>query len=167
VFPNLASGNGAESDAAKGLIQSRSEPDSHVQEVVKQAHEELLQLLQSRAELMKRIGILKQTIAGLVNLFGDGVLNEEVLQLVSEGRDRKRRAGFTDACRRVLMEARQPLTAVDVLQGIEQRLPQLLTSHKDPIASITTVLNRLVGYGEAEAVVCNGRRAWRWAARDE
>jgi hypothetical protein len=29
---------------------------------------------------------------------------------------------------------------------------------------VTTVLNRLVEYGEAEAVVSNGRRAWRWVA---
>jgi hypothetical protein len=29
---------------------------------------------------------------------------------------------------------------------------------------VTTVLNRLASYGEAEAVVVNGRRAWQWAA---
>jgi hypothetical protein len=32
------------------------------------------------------------------------------------------------------------------------------------MASVTTVLNRLVDYGEAQAVVANGRRAWRWVA---
>jgi len=40
----------------------------------------------------------------------------------------------------------------------------LLARHKDPMASVTTVLNRLVDYGEAQAVVANGRRAWRWVA---
>jgi len=48
--------------------------DSHVQEVVKAAHEELRQLMRQRAEIMKRIGTLKQTIAGLANLFGDDIL---------------------------------------------------------------------------------------------
>src|ERR1039457_6672730 len=40
------------------------------QHVVKAAHEELLQLMRQRAEIMKRIGTVKQTIAGLANLFG-------------------------------------------------------------------------------------------------
>ena len=32
------------------------------------------------------------------------------------------------------------------------------------MTSVTTVLNGLVEYGEAEAVLLNGRRAWRWVA---
>src|SRR6516162_10561879 len=54
----------------------------HVQEVIRQAHDELRQLMQQRAEIMKRIGTVKQTISGLANLFGDGVLNEELMELV-------------------------------------------------------------------------------------
>ncbi len=54
----------------------------HVQEVVRQAHDELRQLLQQRAEVMRRIGTVKQTIVGLANLFGDSVLSEELLELV-------------------------------------------------------------------------------------
>ena len=76
----------------------------HVQEVIRQAHDELRQLLQQRAEIMKRIGTVKQTISGLANLFGDGVLNEELMELV----DRKssgRQPGFTKACRMILMES--------------------------------------------------------------
>jgi hypothetical protein len=41
----------------------------------------------------------------------------------------------------------------------------VLLRHKDPLASVTTVLNRLVEYGEARTVVReNGRRAWQWVA---
>ena len=56
--------------------------DPHVQEVVKTAHEELRQLMRQRAEIMKRIGTLKQTISGLANLFGDEILGEDLLELV-------------------------------------------------------------------------------------
>jgi len=35
-------------------------PNGHVQEVVRQAHEELRQLLHQRAEVMRRIGTIKQ-----------------------------------------------------------------------------------------------------------
>ena len=86
------------------------------QQVVKAAHEELLQLMRQRAEIMKRIGTVKQTIAGLANLFGDQVLGDDLLELI----DRKptgRQPGFTKACRRVLMEVRRPLGAREVCAG--------------------------------------------------
>ena len=48
---------------------------------------------------------------------------------------------------------------------VPQRIPPVLLRHKDPLASVTTVLNRLVEYGEARTVVReNGRRAWEWVA---
>jgi hypothetical protein len=141
--------------------------DPHVQEVVKAAHEELRQLMLQRAEVMKRIGTVKQTIVGLANLFGDEVLSEELLELV----DRKsggRQPGFTKACRMVLMEAERPLGAREVCEQIQQRIPPVLLRHKDPLASVTTVLNRLVEYGEARTVVReNGRRAWQWVSDPE
>jgi hypothetical protein len=138
--------------------------NGHVQEVVRQAHEELRQLLQQRAEVMRRIGTVKQTIAGLANLFGDDVLSDDLLELV----DRKsggRQPGFTKACRMILMEASRALSAREVCDRIQEKMPPMLERHKDPIASVTTVLNRLVAYGEAKAVTLeNGRRAWIWVA---
>jgi hypothetical protein len=143
---------------------NRNGADSHVNEVIKAAHDELRQLLKQRAEIMKRIGTVKQTIVGLANLFGDDVLNDELLELV----DRKssgRQPGFTKACRMVLMESERPLGAREVCDQIQRKIPPVLLRHKDPLASVTTVLNRLVEYGEARTVVReNGRRAWQWVA---
>jgi len=140
--------------------------NGHVQEVVRQAHEELRQLLQQRAEVMRRIGTIKQTIAGLANLFGDGVLSDELLELL----DRKssgRQPGFTKACRTILMDGKRALSARDVCDRIQAKVPPL-ARHKDPMASVTTVLNRLVAYGEARAVsLDSGRRAWQWVADSE
>jgi chorismate mutase len=144
-----------------------SNGNGHVQEVVRQAHEELRQLLHQRAEVMRRIGTIKQTIAGLANLFGEDVLSEDLLELV----DRKsngRQPGFTKACRMILMDANRALSSRDVCDRIQQRMPSILERHKDPMASVTTVLNRLVAYGEARAVALdNGRRAWQWVADSE
>lgn len=149
-------------NASGSLASGGSLGNGHVHEVVRQAHQELRQLLQQRAEVMRRIGTVKQTIAGLANLFGDSVLSEELLELV----DRKsngRQPGFTKACRMILMEAGRPMSARDVCDHIQEKMPSMLARHKDPMASVTTVLNRLVDYGEAQAVVLNnGRRAWRW-----
>jgi hypothetical protein len=151
-----------ESASAARMITNTG--NSHVEEVVRQAHEELRQLLQQRSEVMRRIGTIKQTIAGLANLFGDAVLSDELLELV----DRKtsgRQPGFTKACRMVLMDANRALSARDVCDRIQQKAPPMLARHKDPMASVTTVLNRLVAYGEAKAVALdNGRRAWQWVA---
>ena len=152
------------SGSVRVVSDSRNNGGPHVQEVIKTAHEELRQLMRQRAEVMKRIGTLKQTISGLANLFGDEILGEELLELV----DRKsggRQPGFTKACRLALMEAGQPLSVREVCEKIQERLPGVLMRHKDPLASVTTVLNRLVEYGEARSVVRdNGRRAWQWVA---
>lgn len=154
----------AGTNGSNGVKSAAGGNDGHVQEVVRAAHEELRQLMRQRADIMKRIGTVKQTIVGLANLFGDEVLNDELLELV----DRKsggRQPGFTKACRMVLMEANHALGAREVCEQIQRRVPPVLLRHKDPLASVTTVLNRLVEYGEARAVVReNGRRAWQWVA---
>lgn len=155
--------NGQSASVLAGPAENHA--NGHVEQVLRQAHEELRHLLQQRAEVMKRIGTVKQTIAGLANLFGDSVLNEELLELV----DRKnggRQPGFTKACRMILMESNGAMSARDVCEQIQVRMPPLISRHKDPAASVTTVLNRLVNYGEAQAVVLgSGRRAWRWAVQ--
>lgn len=149
---------------ASGLMRPVERYDiGQVQEVIRQAHGELRQLLQKRAEIMKRIGTVKQTISGLANLFGDALLSEELMEML----DRKssgRQPGFTKACRMILMEAGYAMNARDICDHFQQKMPALLARHKDPMASVTTVLNRLVEYGEAQAVISNGRRAWLWIA---
>src|SRR5262249_21410411 len=140
------------------------EGSTHVQEVLRAAQEELRQLMVQRSEIMKRIGTVKQTVIGLANMFGEDGLNDDLREMV----DRKsggRQPGFTKACRMVLIEAGRPLGAREVCELIQRRLPPLLERHKDPLASVTTVLNRLVEYGEARPVVReNGRRAWEWVS---
>src|SRR6266446_7849477 len=141
--------------------------DLHVQKVMRSAEKELHELLGQRAELMKRIGTIKQTLAGLANIFGDCVLSDQLLTFL----DRKtasRQPGFTRACRVILMDAKKPLGARLVCQALQQRFPELLERHKDPIASVTTVLNRLADYTEARCSLdANGRRIWEWIAERE
>ena len=141
--------------------------DLHVQEVIRSAEHELQELLQRRAELMKRIGTIKQTLAGLANIFGDSVLSDQLLTFL----DRKsvsRQPGFTRACRVVLMESGRPLGARFVCQALKQKFPELIERHKDPIASVTTVLNRLADYTEARCSLdAHGRRVWEWIADRE
>jgi len=161
------SGQGSHMDVtphSNGTERVLAAGDGHVKEVLSAAHEELKHLLGQRAEIIKRIGTIKQTIVGLANIFGDEILSNDLLELV----DRKtstRQPGFTKACRMVLIEAEVPLGAREVCEHLRRRAPSVLLRHKDPLASVTTVLNRLVEYGEARSVVReNGRRAWQWVA---
>lgn len=141
--------------------------DLHVQEVIRSAEGELHQLLKTRGELMKRIGTIKQTLAGLANLFGDSVLSDEMRSVLAP-KSSSRQSGFTRACRRVVMEAKSPVGARIVCQTLEQRFPEVLVRHKDPIASVTTVLNRLADYSEVRCLLDNnGRRVYEWIAERE
>src|SRR5580700_1765639 len=155
-----------ETGVGSELLQAQGNNIS-AQQVVKAAHEELLLLMRQRAEIMKRIGTVKQTIAGLANLFGDQVLDDDLLELI----DRKpngRQPGFTKACRRVLMDVKRPLGAREVCVELERNAPAILARHKDPLASVTTVLNRLVDYGEARSLSNDrGRRVWEWISDTE
>jgi len=138
--------------------------NGHVEEVIRSAQQELNQLLHQRAETMKRIGTVKQTLVCLAKVFGEDVLTPEVMRLLGRGATRKQ-PGFTRACRVILMEAVTPLEARHGLRELQRRFPELIERHKDPIASVTTVFNRLVGYAEVRSFRNGkGRRVWEWIA---
>src|SRR6202789_4692482 len=77
----------------------------HVQDVIQRAEHELRQLMEERAEVTKRIGTVKQTIVGLANLFGDGILDAALSDLVDR-KSSSRQPGITRACRGVLIQER-------------------------------------------------------------
>ncbi len=137
--------------------------DHHVLAVIQSAREEMHDLLGRRAELMKRIGTIKQTLSGLADLFGEALFDDQLLQLL----DRKtvRHSGFTRACRTVLMNSSGPLSARQVRDQVRKKFPGLIERHKDALASVTTVLTRLVQYSEATChVLAPGRRVWQWVS---
>jgi len=156
--------NGISGDARATDLQVA---DLHVQQVIRSAERELYELVQRRSELMKRIGTIKQTLVGLANIFGDSVLSDELLTFLDR-RPASRQPGFTRACRLVLMESGVPLGTRQVCDQLRRRFPELIERHKDPIASVTTVLNRLVDYAEARCSTNGGgRRAWEWVAEQQ
>lgn len=146
------------------LGSTRVGSEAHIQQVIVQVQAELETLLKQRAEIVKRIGTIRQTIVGLANVFGEETLGPELMELIDR-RPQERQTGFTKTCRIVLMEAERPLTAQEVCHHIRQRSAALLARHKDPLASVTTVLNRLANYGEAHFTLNEkDRRAWQWVS---
>jgi len=143
--------------------QSAQEPGGPpVDRVIADMRREFHSLLLQRAAILRRIGTIKQIINGLSNIFGDQVVGGGPPEFVDR-RSSHRHPGFTDTCRLVLMESKRPLMSQEVYQEIERRNPTLLLRHRDPLASVSTVLNRLSKYGETRVVLNErGRRAWEW-----
>jgi hypothetical protein len=140
--------------------------DPSVLEVLRVAQTELSQLVEQRSEITRRIGTTKQAILGLAKVFGGAVLQHAVLELMDH-RPNNRQSGFTRACRYLLTEANRPMTSTEICEGLRRKFPELAARHKDLSASTTTVMNRLVGYGEATpSRDTRGRRLWTWVAEN-
>jgi len=137
-------------------------PVDHIEEVLRTAEAKLQELVRERAEIVRRIGAIKRTIVGVTKLCGNEALSPSAQQILRNN-GAIRTLGLTDSCRRVLMEASHPLSARAICAELEKRDDSLLARHKDPVASVTTVLNRLARYGEASAVAEGGRSAWLWS----
>jgi hypothetical protein len=129
--------------------------------VIDRLRDELLSLSKQRDQAGERIGVLKRTITGLITVFGDDVVDNELLSALG-CQESPRRPGLTKQCRLVLLDAQTPLTARELCERV--RLSGLLESHHNPLASVGAVLNRLVEYGEVKAIVDGGPRRYQWIA---
>ena len=144
------------------------ESPAHVHEIVKLAEQELRGLESERSQIMKRIGAVRKAIIGLADLFGAEVVSEEALGLATPKKRSGRGAGITKACRMVLMKSEKPMSARDVCRALQTDYPDCIVNHRDAVASVTTVLSRLVRYGEASVLSADGgRRRWKWAVNTE
>jgi len=145
-------------------MQSVAEQDAsaHVHEVIRSAERELHELLQQRGEIMRRIGTIRQLLNGLVSLFGESVLDQQLVAALDGGTG-GRRSGFTRACRTVLMESSRPLRTREAIEQLRSKFPDLVGRHKDLSASVTTVFHRLTRYSEARYLLDDeGVRVWEW-----
>jgi hypothetical protein len=148
-------------------ITKNSDTGPAAADVLRELRDLLQSLTRERREIVRRMCAIKQTIVGLASLYGDEVLDDELLELIDRKRPR-RRVGLTKACRMVLIQAGKPLTTREVCDRICLESPSMLVSHKDAKASIHTLLSRLAEYGEARPVTDErGRRLWEWATQSE
>jgi hypothetical protein len=140
----------------------KANPDKHVQQVLESAQKQLHALHKQRNEVTRRIITVKRMLISLAEMFGEKAFCDELLQDIGLKRSGQQR-GLTSTCRQVLMESSGPISTRKIQEEIAKRNPMLLTGHKDPQASLITILNRLVRYGEIQPLVGeNGRREWKW-----
>lgn len=133
--------------------------------MVERIKHELRLLMLERATIVKRIGVIKHTIAGLADVFGVDVVGEETWNLLSEPSVHRRSAhpGITDACRLALMDFGEPVTTHQLCDRLQETNPSLLVRHRRPTTSVSVVLRRLVSYGEVQDGFNEKNvRTWLW-----
>ena len=130
--------------------------DQNLQMIVERARDQLQQLTLQRREIDQRIAIIKRTVSGLVLLCRGGLQHRP-----DDGATAERGRGITKACRVVLNRADTPLSARKVYAILQGEFPDLFRQPGNHYASLVTILNRLVKYGEADTFLRNGSRFWQ------
>jgi hypothetical protein len=138
-----------------------------VERVVEQIQQQLQLLRAEHVAIAKKIWLIKNTIAGLAEVFGPGVVGADLQNMLAPEPVRRRRSrGLTDACREALQEASEAQTLKQISGLIQERYPTLLSHHRYPMAIIQIMLRRLVMYGEAEEVGRTaGLRSWKLSSQ--
>ena len=124
--------------------------------VVEQALNQMRQLTLQRQEIAQRIAIIKRTINGLAILYG-----HELQGRPEHGATTERRRGITNACRVVLNRADVSLSTREVYAILQGEFPDIFRQPRNHYASLVTILNRLVKYGEADSFLRDGTRFWQ------
>jgi hypothetical protein len=152
----------ASADKSRVAALAVAVPRMEIEQIAKLAGCELQVLLTQRAAILRRLAMLRRIISGLAEMFGDDVLPEDVRVLIKlPTAQRTRGAGLTEACRAALSASSRPLTAREVVDTIRSNDAKVIQNHKDPVASVTSILHRLGSYGEATTEVSqSGRRMW-------
>ena len=129
---------------------------------------ELQLLLVERTAIQKRIGMIKDLLTSLAEVFGADIINGERQALLlqrSARRANRAHTGITGLCRQILKESSEPLTARQICDMMQEKSPSVLIRTRKPTATLSVVLGRLVSYGEAESSQSEGsERIWRWSA---
>ena len=134
--------------------------EQKIEEVIRVLEEEVAKLRTQRADISRRITRMSQIVLRLKHLCGGGTDRSNT--------GKGNRPGVTRACRLVLMESRgRFLTIREVFRAIQAKLAPEMLAHKDPRASVATILGRLVEYGEVDITTDDrGKRAYRWIDQD-
>jgi hypothetical protein len=135
--------------------------DDEVERLIQEMKRDLYALYKERTAIDRRMDTIKKGLVGLATLYGREALSLDFLEYVDPAENRKR-TGITAMCRSIIRECHAPLSSTEIHQKIKEINPDLLVTHKNPNASVQTVLRRLVKQGQAQVVPNkNGGLAWK------
>jgi hypothetical protein len=155
------------SNVGRPQSTTKVELSQNLQHTVAVIHKEMQDLELRRAAIVKRIAVIRQTVQGLVEVFGPNALQSELQSMLSRrcSVTPRRYAQLTGLCRTLLRGSpSDALTLHEVLAHIQEKHPAILNHYKSLPNSLRVVLSRLVMYGEAiETMNDESLRAWRVA----
>jgi hypothetical protein len=111
-------------------------------------------------EVEQEIAAIRNTVYGLSVIYGEQAVSHELLEQVRPVRSKQR--GLTDACRVVLCKAARPCSVTTICKLVDAVDPFLLLHHRNPRASVMTILRNLANRGQVARSAINGRSVWEW-----
>ena len=158
VISNALSDNEAARDSAE-----TSKP------TIEQIQDELLSLSLQQAHVQERIRAIRHALYALVNVFGPGILNEQLQ--VSQALTHQGSCWHpptADLCREILKRSPGWLTVGDMLTMIRRESPLTLARFSNPGVSLSNALRALQRQSQVEAKRDDdGRTKWRWVGEHE
>jgi len=147
-------------------IRAPNPSGSRVEQILKECHLKLQELVQEQADISARIKLIKKMLAGMATIFDKDILDRrlaESIECLCASPVQTNRIRLTQACRSLLQQATKPLTLREISRGIVDPQVSELTQRRVRGAPVKAVLNRLELYGEIHVVITNGCRKWEWA----
>ena len=134
--------------------------NEHYRKAYESAAKELDGLLEQQEKTESRIMALRKTMNNLSTLCQQEGIDlsridqayGRLLEIVE--------SSLTDDIYRIISNAEQPLTTSEVRKELNE-LGGSLAEHRNPLASINAILNRLEESGRVKETVKDGRKAWR------
>ena len=123
--------------------------------------EELSSLQKELKDVEDGISAVKQMLYSMSVIFGEEVVSSPLVQLVRPKHGSKVR-GLTSACEAVLAKTAQPCSVSAVCNLVRAVNPLLLSHHRNPRASVMTVLRNFAKRGQVIRRTENGRSVWQW-----
>ena len=123
---------------------------------------ELAALQKQLREVEGDIVAVRQTLNGLALILGEEYFSEELLRLIRPKRTKIR--GLSSVCRSLLLNAPYAYSVREVCNRINATEPLLLTHHRNPMASVMSVLRQLARRGEIIRRTENGKSVWQQAS---
>jgi hypothetical protein len=149
-------------DTSIQKIAAQLSVDAGIQLSARRITRELSALQKQLRDVEDDIVVIRQTLHGLALILGEEHFSEELLRLICPQRTNIR--GLSSVCRSLLLHAPHAYSVREVCDRINATEPLLLVHHRNPMASVMSVLRQLAKRGEIVRRTENGKSVWQQAS---
>jgi hypothetical protein len=159
--PDLYSAMSIGENIAIQNLSAQFEPKDGAHLSARRITKELSELQKQLKEVEDDIVAVRQTLHGLSLILGEEYFTEGLLRLIRPKRTNIR--GLSNLCRSLLLHAPRAYPVREICNHIAATDPLLLIHHRNPMASVMSVLRQLARRGEIIRKTENGKSVWQQA----